>query len=129
MQRALAILMTSLLLVAGCGEDDASGPGEALEGVWDLVGYSEHGVTATASGTAAFGGDGNFSIAGVVTFPGEPPDPLAVGGTWSPTPDGVLLTTTEGTGEWTVRIAGTDATLTRVGPEPRSVIRLRRRTM
>ena len=101
-------------------------PAPTLEGTWSLIGYSDHGVAATASGTATFGPDGNFTITGTLTFPGEPTDTLDVSGSWSMSGSTVTLTTDDGTGEWAVGFSGAEATLTRAGPDPATVIRLRR---
>lgn len=117
----------SLVVAAGCGDDNGVGPAADLTGTWDLIGYSDHGVAATASGTVVFGEDGVFSVVGSLTYPGEAPELLDVSGTWSPTPTGVLLYTSTGSDEWTVETAGLLATLTRIEPEPQDVMQLYRR--
>jgi hypothetical protein len=126
--RGLAVLLIGLALLGGCGKDDPCTPGQKLEGSWDLIGYADHGVWAATSGAATFGADGDFLVAGTVTFPGEPVDTLDLSGTWSTSGDHATLTTTEGSGEWTVGFSGEEATLTLIGPDPSNVIRLRRRS-
>lgn len=113
------------LILAGCDADEPR-VCATLEGNWNLTGFSDHGVAATATGDAVFGEDGNFTILGEITFPGEPVDTLDLVGTWSMTGDRVTLTTESGTGEWIVDFSGRDATLTLVGPLPTNVIQLRR---
>jgi hypothetical protein len=127
MLRWLAALLVGLAVLGGCGEDDPCMPGQTLEGSWDLIGYADHGVWAATSGTATFGADGGFVVAGTVTFPGEPADTLALSGIWSMSGDRAVLTTTDGSGEWVVGFSGPEATLTLMGPGPSNVIRLRRR--
>jgi hypothetical protein len=56
--------------------------GETLVGSWDLIGFTDAGVPDTTSGTAVFRPDGTFEVDGTVTFPGEPPDPILVDGTY-----------------------------------------------
>jgi len=126
MLRGLAFLLLGLTLLGGCGEDDPDIPGQTLAGVWDLIGYADHGVWATASGSATFGADGHFMVAGAVTFPGEPVDTLTLGGAWSMNGDHAILTTSDGSGEWALSFSGLEATLTLIGPDPSNVIQLRR---
>ncbi len=127
MPRAWICILMSLVLFAGCGEDEPSRPEPTLEGAWSLIGYSDHGVPATTSGTATFGSDGTFAMTGEITFPDEPVDSLNLTGTWSMSGDKVTLVTANHSGEWIVSFAGADATLEEVGPAPTVVIRLRRR--
>lgn len=125
MRRGWAVLLVGLFVLDGCGDDD---PGATLLGTWDLIAYSEHGVAATVSGSAVFGGGGEFTITGEITYPGEPLDTLRVSGTWSMQGDRATLTTSEDTGEWVVTFTGEEATLTLAGPAPTNVIQLRRRS-
>ncbi len=69
-----------VILLAGCGDDESA---RTLAGTWDLIGFTDHGVAGTATGSAAFGEGGDFEIAGEVTYPGEPADPIAMSGAWS----------------------------------------------
>jgi hypothetical protein len=126
MLRRCAVILVGLALLGGCGEDDACMPGQTLEGSWDLIGYADHGVWAATTGTATFGVDGDFTVAGTLTFPDEPVDTLFVSGTWSMSGDRAVLTTGDGSGEWAVTFSGKEATLRLVGPDPTNVIRLRR---
>jgi hypothetical protein len=120
------LVLLPLALLAGCGGDDGQNSDETLAGVWDLVGYSDHGVAAATIGTATFVAAGSFTIRGEVTFPGEPADSLNLAGTWSMTGNQVTLTTPGGTGDWAVQFSELEATLTRIGPAPASTIQLRR---
>jgi hypothetical protein len=128
MLRLWALTVVGLALLAGCGADDPDRSPPTLEGAWSLIGYADHGVVATASGTATFGSDGSFAILGEITFPDEPMDSLTVSGTWSMQGDRATLTTPDGSGEWVVSFSGTEATLSLVGPDPTNTIHLRRRT-
>ena len=123
-RRGWAVVLGGLVILVGCGDGDSGG---TLLGTWDLIAYSEHGVAATASGSAVFGGGGEFTITAEITYPGEPPDTIQVNGTWSMQGDRATLTTSEDTGVWLVEFTGEEATLTLVGPAPTNVIQLRRR--
>lgn len=114
-------LLLAIALLAGCGDD---GPALTLVGTWDLVGFTEHGVVATATGSASFGEGGDFEFAGEVTFPGEPADAVGMSGAWRQIGDRLTLTTLTDSEEWIVRFTGDEATLTLVGDEPTNVIAL-----
>lgn len=128
MRRKWIPVLAIVLLIAACESDEPRGCEPTLEGNWNLVGFSDHGTAAIASGTAMFEPDGNFAILGEITFPGEPTDTLDLSGTWTMTADRVTLTTADGTGEWIVIFSEDEATLTLAGPVPTNVIQLRRPT-
>ena len=127
MLRKWILVLGIALLLAGC-EGDEPRVCATLEGNWNLIGFSDHGTEAAASGTAIFEPDGNFAILGEITFPGEPMDTLDISGTWTMAGDRATLTTADGTGEWIVAFFEADVTLTLVGPAPTNVIQLRRPT-
>lgn len=110
--------------LGACG--DATAPGDALPGTWDLIGFSDHGVAAQTTGTVEFRTDGTFEVDGTVTFPGEPTETLHLAGTWSPGPETVTLTTADGPSTWDVAFSGNEAVLTLDEPAPANTIRLRR---
>ena len=117
----------TLLLFAGLlACTDSSGPGDDLVGSWQLVGYSDAGVPATASGDAIFRSVGTFSIEGTLTFPGEPAESIEVSGTWSVEGDIVTLRTGNTSGRWAFSLSGSDVTLTLEGSQPPTTITLRR---
>jgi hypothetical protein len=120
-QRRWLPLLLAIALLAGCGDDD---PARTLLGTWDLVGFTEHGVETTVTGSASFGEGGDFEFAGEVTFPGEPADEIGMSGAWRQIGDRLTLTTLTDSEEWIVRFAGDEATLTLVGDEPTNVITL-----
>lgn len=114
------------VLLCACG-DDPLGSGFTLLGEWDLVGFSDAGVPAATSGSAIFRSDGTFSIAGTVTFPGEPPDPVSIEGTYEESETDVRFVVGFETSTWTLDVAGVEVTLTEVEPPPRNTLTLRRR--
>jgi hypothetical protein len=81
--RLLAVVVLSIGLL-GCGESPTQ-PTPTLVGAWELVGYSDASTPAATTGTAEFRLDGTFEVNGTLTFPGEPPDPVAISGTYPPT--------------------------------------------
>jgi len=117
--------LLAIALLAGCGDD---GPARTLIGAWNLVGFTDHGVAGTASGSASFSEGGAFEFAGEVTFPGEPTDVIGLSGAWRQIGDRLTLTTLTDSEEWLVRFASDEATLTLVGDEPTNVITLCCRT-
>jgi hypothetical protein len=122
--RRLLALALSIGLLA-CGETPTQ-PAPTLLGSWDLVGYSDAGTPAMASGTADFRQDGTFVMNGTITFPGEPPDPVAIGGTFGVHGDQVDLLTPSGSRTWTLRFSGEEVSLILEGSAPPTTITLRR---
>jgi hypothetical protein len=120
-QREWLPLLLAIVLLAGCGNDE---PALTLEGTWDLVGFTDHGVAGAATGSAAFDAGGEFEFDGEVTHPGDPAESFTMSGAWSRTGDRVTLTTLTDSSEWTVRYVSGQATLTLAGDEPTDVIRL-----
>lgn len=47
--------------------------------------------------------DGTFEVSGTLTFPSEPPDPVAISGTYEVQGDQVELMTPDGSGLWMLR--------------------------
>jgi hypothetical protein len=101
-------------------------PAPTLLGAWDLVGYSDAGTPAMASGTADFQQDGTFVMNGTITFPGEPPGPIAISGTFELREDQVDLLTPSRRGTWTLRFIGDEVSLTLEGSVSPTAIMLRR---
>ncbi|MGZ8392388.1 MAG: lipocalin family protein [Gemmatimonadales bacterium] len=122
--RLLAVVVLSIGLL-GCGESPTQ-PTPTLVGVWELVGYSDAGTPAATTGTAEFRLDGTFGVSGTLTFPGEPPDPVATSGTYEVEEDQVELTTLDGSGLWTLGFAGQEVSLTLEGSAPPTSMTLRR---
>jgi hypothetical protein len=122
--RRLLALAVSIGLLA-CGESPTQ-PAPTLLGAWDLVGYSDAGTPAMASGTADFQQDGTFVMNGTITFPGDPPDLIASSGTFELHGDQVDLLTPSGRGTWTLRFIGDEVSLTLEGSVSPTAITLRR---
>jgi hypothetical protein len=122
-RRRLAVAL--FLGVLACGESPTQ-PSPGLVGAWELVGYSEAGTPAAATGTAEFRLDGTFEVGGTITYPGEPPDPVAISGTYAVQGDQVELITPDGSGVWTLHFAGEQVSLTLNGSAPPTIITLRR---
>jgi hypothetical protein len=118
-------------LLAGACAKDSTGPSmvptATLVGTWDLVGFSDMGVAAVATGTWVFRPDGTFSVTGTITFPGEPTEALVVDGSYVQNDDRVALTIAAQTGNWTLTANGNVLTLTENEPPPANTIGLRRR--
>jgi hypothetical protein len=110
--RLLAVIALSIGLL-GCGESPTQ-PTPTLLGAWALVGYSDAGTPAATTGTAEFRPDGTFEVSGTLTFPGEPPDPVAISGTYEVQGDQVELTTPDGQWALDVGLRGS-----RSQPDPR----------
>jgi hypothetical protein len=124
-----ALLVAALLLCTlnSCGSDKATRPSQTPEGTWDLISYSDQGVTGVTAGSATFRHDGTFVIFGTVTYPGEPTDSLAVSGTYQVVAMIVTLTTPDGTGAWSMVFSGDRVVLTLIGSSPPTTMTLRRR--
>ena len=127
-RRVFLIGALTLLVLASCGDDDSTPWPRTLQGPWDLVGYTDHGASGVTTGTCIFLDNGTFSIVGTVTFPGEPTDTLEVYGTYEVNANIVTLTTTEGSGDWSMAFSGDKVVLTRLGVDPATVMTLKRRT-
>ncbi len=128
MPRLFSIVCLFSMLVlgyAGC-DDDSSGPAPSLVGGWDIIGYSDHGVSGATTGSAVFRDDGTFLMLGTVTYPGEPTDSLNVSGTYQVMANAVTLTTQESAGAWSLVFVGDAVTLSLLGADPPTVITLRR---
>jgi hypothetical protein len=125
---ALLIGLLALLAFSSCGDHGTTIIPRTLQGLWDLVGYSDHGVSGVTTGTADFLDNGTFSILGTVTFPGEPTDTLEVYGTYDVNANIVTLTTTEGSGDWSMAFSGDKVVLTLLGSDPATRMTLKKRT-
>jgi hypothetical protein len=123
------LLIAALLLCTlnCCGSDKPTRPLQTLEDTWDLIGFSDHGVSGVTTGSATFLHDGTFVILGTVTFPGEPTDSLNASGTYQVLGATVTLTTAEGTGTWSIAFSVNQAVLTYAGSNPPTTMTLRRR--
>lgn len=122
------LLITALLLCIfnSCGSDKPTRPHQTLEGTWDLIGFSDHGVSGVTTGSATFLPDGTFGILGTVTYPGETTDSLNTAGTYHVVGAAVTLTTTEGTGTWSLAFSEDQVVLTSADGDPPSTMTLRR---
>ena len=114
------------LLAAACGKD-ATTPSTSLVGTWDLIGFTDMGVAAIATGTWVFRSDHTCSVDGTITFPGQPTDSLVADGTFVQSGNRVSLTIAAQTGDWTLTMSGNEMTLTENAPPPANTITLRRR--
>jgi len=97
-----------------------------MAGAWDLIGYSDHGVSGVTTGSATFLHDGTFFILGTVTYPGEPTDSLDISGTYQVIGATLTLTTPAGTGTWSIAFSGDQVVLTLVGSDPPTRMILRK---
>jgi hypothetical protein len=97
-----------------------------MVGTWDLIGYSDAGVEAQASGIWTFRADGTHSFEGIVTYPDEPPQNISGDGTFAQTGTTLVLVVGTESSTWTVEISGDLATLTQVELPPANTITLRR---
>ncbi len=122
------IVALALLVLASCGGDGSILMPRTLEGTWDLVGYSDHGVSGVTTGTCSFLDNGTFSIVGTVTFPGEPTDTVEMYGTYEVDANIVTLTTTERSGDWSMAFSGDKVVLTLLGSDPATTMTLKRRS-
>ena len=124
MRRSLGILALMLCL-SSCGSDSTAPP-PGLEGSWNLIGYSDHGVSGATTGTAQFETDGTFSIEGTVTYPGEPTDPVAASGTYNVEGNDVVWTVQSETSTWSMAFTGDRLVLSLAGSAPPTTITLQR---
>lgn len=113
------------IAACGCG-DDTTSPSRSLVGTWDLVEFTDAGVSATTTGTWLFRSDGTFSVNGTITFPGEPTDPIVVDGTYVKNADTVALTIGSETTNWALTWNGNQVALVQDEPPPANTITLRR---
>ena len=123
-----ALMIAALLLCAlnSCGSDRSTRPSHTMAGAWDLIGYSDHGVSGVTTGSATFLHDGTFFILGTVTYPGEPTDSLDISGTYQVIGATLTLTTPAGTGTWSIAFSGDQVVLTLVGSDPPTRMILRK---
>jgi hypothetical protein len=98
----------------------------SLAGTWDLVAFTDAGVSATTTGTWVFRSHGSFSVNGTVTFPGEPADSIVADGTYVHGMGTVALTIGSETTNWALTWSGNQVTLTEDEPPPANTITLRR---
>ena len=56
-----------LLLFVSCNGETSTHPSPKLEGVWDIMGYTDHGVSGATTGSCTFRDDGTYVILGTVT--------------------------------------------------------------
>ncbi len=125
----LAALVLSLgVLGLACADDDTTGPENSLEGAWDLVGFTDEGISAATTGAVEFRPDGTFEGQGTVAFPEEPAEPLVIQGTYQMTGSDVRLTTSDGSLTWSLQFSASQVVLTLQAPPPSSTITLRRRS-
>jgi hypothetical protein len=124
---SLGVALLASALAGGCGKD-ATAPDTSLVGTWDIIGFTDAGVTASTTGTWVFRSDGTFTVDGTVTFPGEPTDPILLAGTYTQNGLSVSLTVPgEPTTNWTLTTDGNQVTLTENVAPPANTVTLRRR--
>lgn len=117
---------TALALVfSGCG-DDGTGPDASLVGSWNIVEFSDMGISAAATGTWVFRADGTFAANGTVTFPGEPVDSFTLNGVYVRSGSTLTLTVDDVASDWRVAESGNRVTLTEDEPAPANAIVLER---
>ena len=112
-------------ILGACG-DDSTAPSPPLTGTWDLIGFTDMGISAVTTGTCEFRPDGTFDINGTITFPGEPTESLVIAGSYVQSGTTVVLTIGAQTGNWTLTSSGNEVTLTEDEPPPANTITLRR---
>lgn len=122
----LRVVAVVAFLAAACGKDGTT-PSTSLVGTWDLIGFTDMGVSAVTTGTWVFRIDHTCSVNGTITFPGEPTDSLVADGTFVQSGNSVALTIAAQTGDWTLTTSGNEITLTENEPPPANTITLRRR--
>jgi hypothetical protein len=124
MRSTVLVAAVVLLSLSSCGTDNSTQPSQTLEGVWNLVGYSDHGVSGVTTGSVRFGNDARFVVNGTVTYPGEPVDTLDISGTYQIVGKTVVLTTADDTGTWSVVFSGDQAVLALIGSVPPTTMTL-----
>lgn len=117
-----------LLLFVSCDGETSTHPAPKLEGVWDIMGYTDHGVPGATTGSCTFRDDGTCAILGTVTYPGEPVDSLEVSGTYQVVATHLTMTTPDGTGSWSLAFSGDRVVLTLIGAEPPTTMTLKRQS-
>ena len=121
----LSLACAGPFLGAACG-DDSTAPSLSLVGTWDLIGFTDMGISAVTTGTGEFRPDGTFGINATITFPGEPTEPLVIAGSYVQSGTTVVLTIGGQTGNWTLTSSDNEVTLTENEPPPANTITLRR---
>jgi hypothetical protein len=121
----LSLAFGAPVLGTACG-DDTTSPSPSLIGTWDLIGFTDMGISAVTTGTAEFRADGTLCINGTITFPGEPTESLVVAGSYVQSGTTVVLTMGAQTGNWTLTSSGNEVTLTENELPPANTISLRR---
>jgi hypothetical protein len=120
----LSLAFSVPFLGAACS-NDSTAPSTSLIGTWDLIGFTDMGVSAVTTGTCEFRAAGTFDINGTITFPGEPTESLVIGGSYVQSGTTVVLTIGAETGSWTLTSSGNEVTLTENEPPPANTITLR----
>ncbi len=119
------VLVTAASVIALAACSSPTDAGRTLAGTWDLVRFTESGVTGTMTGTAVFRGDRTFSVDGTVTYPGEPTDPLVMSGTYREE-NGTLEMTISGESiTWSMTFSGGDLLLVSLDNPPGNELLLR----
>jgi hypothetical protein len=113
-------------LSAACGSDPTGGIAPSLEGSWALIGFTDGGVAAGATGTMVFQSNGIYTMQGQITFPGEPPDAVDASGSYRQMGNAVELTAGSDASIWDLQFSGDRVTLTEREPPPANMITLRR---
>lgn len=121
----LSLALGGPFLGAACG-DDSTAPSPSLIGTWDLIGFTDMGISAVTTGTCEFRPDGTFGINATITFPGEPTESLVIAGSYVQSRTTVVLTIGAQTGNWTLTSSGNEVMLTENEPPPANTITLRR---
>lgn len=126
-RRAVGLYVATVvaLVISGCG-DNGTGPGASLVGSWDIVGFSDMGIGAAATGTWVFRADGTFAANGTVMFPGEPVDAFLLSGLYVRSGTTLTLTVDGVASDWQVAESGNRVTLTEDEPAPANAIVLER---
>jgi hypothetical protein len=122
------VVVAATVVLASAACKDSTDPAPSLVGTWDLIGFSDGGISGTTTGTIVFRTNGTFSANGTVTFPGEPTDQLLVDGTYSQSDFTVTLTSAMESAQWSMTVDDDEITLTEIGGQATSVIKLRRQT-
>jgi hypothetical protein len=124
-RRFLACLLVTVVLL-GSACKDSTAPANTFVGEWTLVSFSNHGNVADAFGIMLFRDDGTFHTEGLLSYPGDVTEELAVDGSYRETRDGMVITIGTQSGTWIIARTGTVVRLTLKGPTPTNEIVLRR---